>query len=235
MKKLLVLSGGTRGIGLAVNFRFASGGFDIITCSRSREDLEKLSSDIKDKYPECRLYTLAADLSDREGVSRFSEFIKETGRPVDVLVNNAGIFMPGQVHNEPDGVLEKLMNVNVISAYQLCRAVTPGMIARKSGHIFNMCSTASITAYVNGGSYCISKFALYGLTRVLREELKTLGIRVTAVLPGATLTSSWEGTDLPPDRFIDAGDIAESIFSAYSMKGSSVVEEIIIRPQLGDI
>ncbi|HLF35753.1 MAG TPA: SDR family oxidoreductase, partial [Cyclobacteriaceae bacterium] len=203
---MLVLSGGTRGIGLAVNHKFASGGFDIITCSRSREDLEKFSNDIRDKHPECRLYTLVADLSDREGVQQFSEFIQETGRPVDVLVNNAGIFMPGQVHNEPDGVLEKLMNVNVFSAYHLCRAVTPGMIARRSGHIFNMCSTASITAYVNGGSYCISKFALYGLTRVLREELKTKGIRVTAVLPGATLTSSWEGTELPPDRFMDASD-----------------------------
>jgi NADP-dependent 3-hydroxy acid dehydrogenase YdfG len=109
------------------------------------------------------------------------------------------------------------------------------MIERKKGHIFNLCSTASITAYTNGGAYCVSKFALYGMTKVLREELKPHGIRVTAILPGATLTASWEGVDLPPERFIQATDVAKMIWSAYNLSPGAVIEEILMRPQLGDI
>jgi short-subunit dehydrogenase len=98
-----------------------------------------------------------------------------------------------------------------------------------------MCSIASIKAYPNGGSYAISKFALLGFSKVLREELKDKGIRVTAILPGATRTSSWDGVDLPDERFMKSEDVAETIFSAYSLSKRSVVEEILIRPQLGDI
>jgi short-subunit dehydrogenase len=105
----------------------------------------------------------------------------------------------------------------------------------RRGHVFNMCSIASIKAYPNGGSYAISKFALLGFSKVLREELKEFNVRVTAVLPGATRTASWDGVDLPEDRFMRAEDVAETVFSAYSISERSVVEEIIIRPQLGDI
>ena len=98
-----------------------------------------------------------------------------------------------------------------------------------------MCSVASIAAYPNGGSYSISKFALYGMSKVLREELKPHGIRVVSVLPGATLTASWTGTDLPPDRFMKPEDVADAVWGAYSLSRNSVVEDIVIRPQLGDI
>jgi len=93
----------------------------------------------------------------------------------------------------------------------------------------------SIKAYPNGGSYAISKFALLGFSKVLREELKPAGIRVTAILPGATKTASWEGTDLPDSRFMKPEDVAEAVFSAWSLSPHSVVEELLIRPQLGDI
>ncbi|HAK76618.1 MAG TPA: short-chain dehydrogenase, partial [Runella sp.] len=156
-------------------------------------------------------------------------------RPIAVLVNNTGLFAPGQIHNEPEGTLESMIDTNLYSAYYLTRGVIEKMISAKKGHIFNICSTASITAYTNGGSYCISKFALYGMTKVLREELKPHGLKVTAILPGATLTASWEGVELPKERFIQARDVAESIWSAYNLTPGAVVEEILIRPQLGDI
>ena len=127
------------------------------------------------------------------------------------------------------------MNTNVASAYHLTRGLVGEMISRRQGHIFMMCSTASITPYTNGGSYCISKFALLGMSRVLREELKPHDVKVTAILPGATLTASWEGTDLPEDRFLKPGDVADSAWAAYTLSKSAVVEEILIRPQLGDL
>src|SRR6478736_764760 len=99
-----------------------------------------------------------------------------------------------------------MITTNLYSAYHLSRALIGSMIERKRGYIFNICSTASITPYINGGSYCVSKYALYGMTKVLREELKEFNIKVTAVLPGATKTDSWEGVELPDDRFIKPED-----------------------------
>ena len=235
MKKLIVVSGGTKGIGKAIIQKFCENGFDAATCSRNEQDLQALKEEIKNLFPGSNLYAKKADLSDKQQLKAFAGFIRDLGTAPEVLVNNTGIFIPGMIHEEEEGMLEKMMETNLYSAYHLSRALLPDMLKAKSGHIFNMCSTASITAYTNGGSYCISKFALLGMTKVLREELKEKGIRVTAILPGATLTASWEGTDLPPERFMDPEDVAEATWSAYKMSPRSVTEEILIRPMLGDL
>ena len=235
MNPLVVVTGGTKGIGKAVIETFMRGGFDVITCARNETDLASLTGEMKERFPSSNLFYQAADLSVRKEVNDFISFIKSNGQDVRVLVNNTGVFIPGQVHNETEGTLEKTMETNLYSAYHLTRGIINQMMTQKKGHIFTICSTASIIAYPNGGSYCISKFALYGMTKVLREEMKPYNVKVTAVLPGATLTESWKGTDLPEDRFIAADDVAEAIWSAYSLSPRAVLEEILIRPQLGDL
>lgn len=235
MSKLIVVTGGTKGIGRAVAERFVRAGFDVAVCARKTDELEKLKADFLRRFPSQKTFTLAADMADKNQVAAFAEFVKQIGRPVDVLVNNAGYFIPGSIITEREGALEDMMNANLFSAYHMTRGIVNLMIARKSGHIFNMCSIASIKAYANGGSYAITKFALLGLSKCLREELKPVNIRVTAILPGATRTASWDGTDLPDERFMNVEDIAETVFAAYSLSARSVVEEILIRPQLGDI
>src|SRR6185295_4677495 len=114
-------------------------------------------------------------------------------------------------------------------SYHITRGLLPSILKTQGAHIFNLCSTASIMAYTNGGSYCISKFAMLGFTKVLREELKTQNIKVTAVLPGATFTNSWAGTSLPKERFIPPQEIARAIWDCYNLK-NAVVEELLIRP-----
>ena len=235
MPPLLVVSGGTRGIGRAVLERFAREGFDAVACARNASDLAGLEADFSEKYPAQSLKTFPADFARREEVDAFVNFLNEQNRPVDVLVNNAGLFRPGQIHNEEEGVLEELFAVNVQSAYRLTRGVLSGMMARESGFIVNVCSTASILGYTNGGSYCITKHALLGMSRVLREELKPHGVNVTAILPGATLTDSWAGTDLPAARFMTAADVADLLWACHGLSPGAVVEEILMRPQLGDI
>ncbi|MBE9466074.1 SDR family oxidoreductase [Dyadobacter subterraneus] len=235
MNPLVVITGGTKGIGRALIERFLAGSFDVITCARNENDLLSLKSDMKTQFPDSEVYFQKADLSLRSELNSFIDFIKNKDRPIDVLINNTGVFIPGQIHNESEGTLEKTMETNLYSAYHLTRGIVDKMMEVKKGHIFTICSTASITAYPNGGSYCISKFALYGMTKVLREEMKPHGIKVTAVLPGATLTDSWQGTDLPAERFIDSKDVAETIWGAYLLSPRAVLEEILIRPQLGDL
>lgn len=234
MKKLVVVTGGTKGIGRAIVEKFAGEGFDIITCARKSDDLEALKKDVETKG-NTKVFIYAADLSEKDQVTGFSEFILKLGRPVDVLVNNAGFFTPGHITEEAEGSLELTIKSNLYSAYYLTRGLVHTMKARKAGHIFNMCSIASIKAYPNGGSYAISKFALLGFSKALREELMEFGIRVTAILPGATKTASWEGSELPDERFMMAEDVADAVYAAHALSGRSVVEEMIIRPQLGDI
>ena len=224
MNPLIVVTGGSKGIGRAIANRFVAEGFDAVICARSVEGIQ-----------EPGLFPCAADLSTREGVDSLLSYIHSLNRPVDVLVNNTGVFLPGQIQDEAEGTFEQLMSTNVASAYHLTRGLVGDMVVRRKGHIFMMCSTASITAYTNGGSYCISKFALLGMSRVLREELKPHDVKVTAILPGATLTDSWAGTDLPEERFLKPDDVANSAWAAYSLSQSAVIEEMLIRPQLGDI
>lgn len=230
MNKLIVVTGGTKGIGRAIAQRFARAGFDVAVCGRNTNDLAVFKSDIEQLG--VKAFALAADMRDPVQVKDFCDQVLALKRPVDVLVNNAGYFVPGSVLDEPAGTLESMIETNLYSAYYTTRGLIPAMNA---AHIFNMCSIASIKAYPNGGSYAISKFALLGFSKVLREELKPAGIRVTAILPGATKTASWAGTDLPDSRFMKPEDVAEAVFSAWSLSPHSVVEELLIRPQLGDI
>ena len=235
MNPLLVVSGGTKGIGRAILERFARGGFDAVVCARDADALDQLAAELNEKFPETTLKTFRADLGQRAELDAFVAFINTQNRPVDVLVNNAGLFRPGQIHTEEEGVLEELFAVNLASAYHLTRGLVGGMMQRRHGYIVNLCSTASLLGYTNGGSYCITKHALLGLSRVLREELKPHGVKVTAVLPGATLTDSWAGSGLPASRFMEAADVADLVWACYQLSPGAVVEEILVRPQLGDI
>jgi len=235
MNSLLVVTGGTKGLGKSIIEIFANKEFDIVTCSRHIDDLEKLKSYLQLKYPQIKVHVFVADLSIKSEALAFSSFVRELGRPIDVLVNNTGTFYPGQVYNEEDGVLEKTIETNLYSAYYVTRGIVDGMIAAKSGYIFTICSTASIVAYPRGASYCISKFALLGMTKVLREELKEFGIKVTAVIPGSTLTRTWDGVDLPEEVFMKPEDVASAVYSAYILSPNTVLEEMILRPQQGDV
>lgn len=231
---LVVVTGGTKGIGRAIIEKFSKEGYTLATCSRNEADLDELKSEVEQKYGNKVLINVA-DLSKKSGVESFLEFIRLIGKPVEVLVNNTGKFLPGQIHLEDDGVLESQIETNLYSAYRVSKGIISGMKKRKKGHIFNMCSIASFTAYANGGSYAISKFAMYGMSKVLREELKPENIRVTSVMPGATFTASWEGADIPEERFMKSEDVAEMVFATYQLSDRSVVEDLVIRPQLGDL
>ncbi|PIB36481.1 short-chain dehydrogenase [Reichenbachiella sp. 5M10] len=232
MSKTIVITGGTKGIGRATVEHFAAQDYHVITCARHQEDLDEMLADMSRKG---KLSVYQADLSKNEEVLAFAEWVKKTVSQVDVLVNNAGVFIPGSLAGEEAGSLEFMINTNLYSAYHLTRALLPQMTLQGSGDIFNICSVASLRAYDNGGSYSISKFALYGFSQNLRHELKPTGLRVVSVMPGATWTASWEGVDLPEERFVKSSDVAESIWSAHQMSRNTVIEDIVIRPQLGDI
>lgn len=232
--KLAVITGGTKGIGKAIVHHFAKHGFAIATCARSRQDLESLQQAVTAEYG-VPFYSLPTDLAQKAETKAFGAFVQGLSLPVAVLVNNAGIYASGKFLEEDEQNFEQLWQVNVASVYYLTRLLAPAMVAQREGHIFNICSVRSQLALVDNTSYCASKFALYGMTKVLRQELQPTGVRVTAVLPGATYSHSWEGVDIAPERLMRAEDVAEAIYGAYCLSPQAVVEELTIRPQLGDL
>ena len=229
-----IITGASKGIGRAITLQFAAAGHTVLVCARGEVGLYNLVEEIQTLYPDTTVKALPVDMSKKEEVIEFAKWCLQYGTP-DILVNNAGMFVPGSIAEEDEGILEEMMTTNVYSAYHLTRTLLPSMIKNQKGHIFNICSIASIQAYNNGGSYSISKFALLGFSKNLREELKPKGIKVTAVLPGAAYTDSWSGSGVDPKRIMEADDVAKMIFAASQLSSQAVVEDIILRPQLGDL
>ena len=229
-----IVTGATKGIGRALVMHLAANNYNLALCARKADDVEKLIAELNALYPEMRFCGRAADLEKLSDVKTFAEFALGNLGSVDLLINNAGLFLPSGLMDEAPDALERQMQVNVHAPHYLSKFFAREMISRKKGHIVNICSTASLTLLTSSASYSISKAALLSLTRLLREELMPSGIRVTAILPGATLTDSWAGTTLPADRFVLPEDVAKAVFSAVSMSDGANVDEIIIRPLLGN-
>jgi short-subunit dehydrogenase len=230
----VLITGASRGIGKAIAEIFAANGYDLFISSRNEVALYKAMEDLQTKYSSVSIKAKAFDLSDKQQANELGVWCLGYAVP-DIIVNNAGLFEPGGIHNESEGVLESQLATNVYSAYHLTRTLLPKMMERRSGHIFNMCSIASLSAYHNGGSYSISKYALHGFSKNLREEMKTFNIKVTAIHPGAVMTDSWEGYDNSSKRIMEAEDIAKMVFACTQLSSAACVEDIVIRPQLGDL
>ncbi|RYY26544.1 MAG: SDR family NAD(P)-dependent oxidoreductase [Chitinophagaceae bacterium] len=233
----IVITGASKGFGRALAEKFAADGKAhlIMICARDKERLEKTADELRSVYKATEFKTYDCDLGLKEDVLAFGEWILSNATEIDILINNAGIYYPGSVITEQEGTLEKLINVNLYSAYHLTRKLLPDMIQNRRGHIFNMCSIASLNAYPNGGAYSISKYALAGFSKNLREELKPFDIKVTAVYPGAAYTDSWKNSGVDPQRLMDEKDIADMVYAAANLSSRACVEEILLRPQLGDL
>ena len=230
-----VITGASRGIGKAVAELFALHGYNLYLSARNEERLLKTIEELKTRFPNVVIDGMAGDIGKKDQAQLLGQWVLNNCDTIDVLVNNAGSFIPGNVSDEPDGAMETMLDVNLLSAYHLTRVLLPKMTASGTGHIFTVCSVASLAAYPNGGAYSISKYALLGFTKNLRRELQPTGIKVSAVIPGAAFTDSWKSSGLPAERFMEAEDIAHMIYATTQLSPQAVVEEIIMRPQPGDI
>lgn len=230
-----VITGASRGIGKTLAQIFALHGYNLFLCSKTEGHLLIAIKELKTAYPNVNVDGKAFDLGKKTEARLFGEWVLNNADSIDVLINNTGTFIQGNVSDEEDGVLETMLEVNLFSAYHTTRTILPKMKAQQSGHIFTICSIASLAAYPGGGAYGISKYALLGFTRNLRAELKDRGIKVTAVIPGAVYTDSWKGSGVAESRIMETEDIAKMIFAASQLSPQAVVEDIVLRPQLGDL
>lgn len=236
----VIITGASKGIGKAIAVAFAAEGATLFLCARNEVNLYNTVAELQTMHPASLVKAKAVDMSVKEEAKAFGAWVLKgvkdtTSGKVDVLVNNAGIFSPGSIYNEGEGLLEKMMETNVYSAYHLTRVLIPSMIEARQGLIVNICSIASLHAYDNGGSYSITKFALMGFGKNLRAELMPYGIKVMNVYPGAVMTDSWGNFDNSSQRIMEAGDIAIMILAVCKISPQAVVEDIVMRPLLGDL
>lgn len=230
-----VITGATQGIGKAIAKKLLEQGFSLAICARNQEELDSLKTGWQARYPQATILALKADVGVKEEVLSFAADVMDEFAVVDILVNNAGIYLPGNIETEEDGHLERLMSVNLFSAYHLTRSLLPTIHQSRKGHIFNICSVAALKAYPGGGSYSISKYALLGFSDNLREELKDTTIRVTALSPGAVYSRSWSSSGVAESRIMQVSDVADMLWASYSLSAMANVENIVMRPQKGDL
>lgn len=226
----VVITGGSKGIGKAIALAFAEAGASVAICARGQEALNQAGSEIEACRPGGKHLIFQADCGQKDQLQAFFEQARLQFGSVDVLVNNAGLYQPEDLLEGTGELLDEMLKVNLLAAYHGARYFAGDMKSRKSGHIFNICSVASLRAVPHGGAYTVSKHAILGLSRALRLELKPFGVKVTAVIPGSTETASWEGTPADTSKFVRASDVASAVLGAWRLSPNSTVEELIIAP-----
>lgn len=223
-----VITGATKGIGRAIAIKLAENGYDLAICSRNESDLQVFVKDLA--HTGVNILAYPADCSNKKALYAFCKAVSAQMPVVDVLVNNAGLFLPGLMLDEADDAFENQLNLNLLAPYYLSKYFGKMMREQRSGHIFNICSIASKEVVENAGAYSVTKSALLSLNNVTRKELSPYNVKVTAILPGSTLTASWEGTTIPAERFVQPEDIANTINAILHLSNGVNVDEITLKP-----
>ena len=232
----ILITGASQGIGAAIAGAFAAEYGQrarMALVARSRVKLAGVAERVGVGGAEAVAFP--CDLTDDDAVVRLAGDVARTLGVPDVVVNNAGSFVPGGVLEMSATDFRDQVESNLTSAFLVTRAFLPAMVARGTGDVFFMGSVASIKGYPRGVAYGAAKHGLLGLARSLREEVARHGIRVTTLLPGATYTTSWAASGLPEERFMPAEDIAQMVVNLHRLSGRTVAEEVLIRPTLGDV
>ncbi|MBK6611410.1 MAG: SDR family oxidoreductase [Sphingobacteriales bacterium] len=236
MPKYAVVTGGTRGIGYAIANLLLKNGYDVLLGGQNQLRLDKAMLALSKIYPDRKVHGCVGNFLIPDEITNFSKASLALFPKIDVLVNNAGIFEADS--SQPNNFLDlakRLMEINNWSVVALTETLLPQFIAQQSGHIINIESIASTNVLPNSVAYCISKHALHAYTKGLRSQLAAHQIKVTAILPGATYTDSWAGTDVNPNRFMHPNDIALAVMGCLNMSAMACPETIVLRPQLGDL
>jgi hypothetical protein len=234
MKNALI-TGATKGIGRSIAIALVKEGISVAVCSRNAVDLEVFKQELQQIGPRVKIFTQVADGSQKEELLRFAAAAELELGLISIVVNNLGMYDPSSILDENDAAFEKQINTNLMPAYHLYRYFGKTMMAARQGHFFTICSVAAINPIAQAGTYSVTKFALLGLTRVMRLEMMPYNVKVTTVIPGSTLTSSWDGTTIEKDKFVLPDDVASLIINTYKMSAGANIDEIIIRPAGGQI
>ncbi|MBN1480483.1 SDR family oxidoreductase [candidate division KSB1 bacterium] len=227
------ITGSSRGIGEATAHALANRGAKVVVSGRNEDDIVRVTGEINANGNSALAIT--CDVHNRADILDLIKQTKDVWGPIDILVNNAGIGIFKKIVDLEEEEWDSMMDINLKSAFLCSQAVLPDMMARQRGKIINIVSVAGKNAYENCGGYCASKFGLHGFSEVLRLETRQYGIQVTSILPGATSTDIWGDADVDHSIMIKPEHVAETIAMVCQAGDSAHIEEVILRPQNGDL
>ena len=216
-EKVVLVTGAGRGIGRAIAHAFAAEGAAVALQGKTKKNLEKVQRELKALG--VGTVVLPGDVSDEGTVSRCVAAAEQELGPIDVLVNNAGIFATGPIDKIDALVFDRVLEVYLRGPFLMSRAVLPGMKGRRRGHIVNIASTAGRRGFPGGGAYCASKFGLAGLTEAMRYDVRAFDVRVTCVFPSSVATDLAREHDagLKEERAIQPEDVARAVVALVKM------------------
>ena len=233
--KVFFINGASRGIGEGIALILSSK-IKNINLFLIAKNIEKLN-EVKEKCIEngANVEICSCDVSNVDEVNNMAKQFHEKFNHIDVLINNAGIFKYSTIIDTSIEMFDEIIATNLRSVFLISKVFIPLMINQNYGDIFNVSSIAGLSGYYGGSAYSASKFGMSGLSKTMRIELKNYNIKVCCVYPGAVYTDSWTGTEHSIEKFISVKDISLLFYNIYELSRNTVVEEIILRPILGDI
>ena len=240
MNKIILITGATSGIGLACAKKFAGHGHNLIITGRRTERLEKISASLQQEFG-IKVKTLCMDVRRKEAVFSAIESLDADWSKIDVLINNAGLAVGLNTIQEGEtDDWERMIDTNIKGLLYVSRAVLPGMVARKCGHVINIGSIAGKEVYPNGNVYCGTKFAVDALTKAIRIDTVQAGIKVTQIAPGAVETEfsivRFKGDKEKADNVykgfepLHPEDIADSVFYVTTLPKHVNINDLLIMP-----
>ena len=234
-KPTILITGASQGIGATIAKTFAREvpGCQLVLVARNSRKLQAVANACIKLG--ANAHGFICDVSIEAEVTRLAKVVKQQLGTVDVLINNAGAFTMAPFAQTKVAEFDRLIAVNLRSAFLVTQSFLPAMLRQKQGDVFFMSSIAGLGAYPNATAYCAAKFGVTGLAKVLRAETKDKGVRVCCIHLGATWSPSWSDSGVKPERIMPAEDIARAIIDIYRLSRRTVVEEIVLRPQLGDL
>jgi 3-oxoacyl-[acyl-carrier protein] reductase len=227
--KLAIVTGASRGIGLAVARRLATLGAKVSLCARDAGRLESAAAELR-AGGAAGVFAAAVDVTHGDELVAFVKNTEKTLGPVEILVNNAGIGYFGSTHEATEANWDRVLDTNLKAVFLASKAVAPGMIARRGGHIINIASLAGKNAFAGGGIYCASKWGLLGLTECMAEDLRGYGVRVSAICPGSVATEFSPHGKKDISKMLQAEDIALALEMIVRQAPQSFISEILMRP-----
>jgi NAD(P)-dependent dehydrogenase (short-subunit alcohol dehydrogenase family) len=227
--QVALVTGAGRGLGRALAEELAAAGASVVLAARTAREIRAGAATIERRGGTAR--AVVCDVRDARSVLQLVDTVVREFHHLDIVVNNAGVFQIAPLAATDEALWQTILDTNLTGAYRVARAALQPLV-RSRGLVVNIVSVAGRVAFPGDAAYCASKFGLLGLTNVLREELRPLGVRVTAVLPGAIDTPVWDGVSGTWDRttMLDPRTVARMVAHACSMPASAMVDEITLTP-----
>ncbi len=235
VRPVVWVMGASRGIGKEIGKQFASIGCEVCLSSRSEKGLKSVATEIETLGGRASIYP--CDITQLKQIQTTAKSIQKKFGRINILINNAGITSFTNTEYESLKMINAIIETNLKGPIACITTVLPGMIKQKNGWIINILSTVAVKTFKGAGAYTAAKEGLFGFAKVLREEVREHNIKVMNILPGATETEMWHPKlrDKYRHRMMTASDVGEAVLSAYRMPESVVVEDMMLRPILGDL